>query len=319
MKPSDQKTLSCPKCGEPVQPHWKICPACEIRLIASTCPGCGQTVKENWKRCPECDTRLVCAACGRRLPPGSTACPDCESQPAATARRAPEFIEPVTGMVFVRLPGGAFTMGDTFGDGIENELPTHEVRLGPFYITRHPVTQSQWLKVMPENPSAFPGDERPVEQVSWSAVGEFLRKLSESNHGRYPFRLPTEAEWEFAARSGGRPEKFAGGGDPVFLAWYDANSDGETHPVGKKQPNGLGLFDMSGNVWEWCLDVFDENAYAKHSAENPLIDTSGPDRVIRGGSWNVDAWSVRCSRRMGFPEEFYGPALGFRVVLETGD
>jgi len=319
MKPSDQTPLSCPECGEPIQPHWKICPACETRLIALTCPACGQPVKENWKRCPECDTRLTCAACGRRLPPGSVDCPHCNPRPSAAVHPISEFIEPVTGMTFVRLPGGTFMMGDTYGDGMENELPVHEVRLGSFYIARHPVTQSQWLAAMPENPAAFAGGDRPVEQVSWTAVQDFLHKLAELNHGRYSFRLPTEAEWEYAARGGGKPEKFAGGDDPVFLAWYDENSDGATHPVGLKRPNGLGLHDMSGNVWEWCQDLFDENAYAKHTLENPLIDARGENRVIRGGSWNVDAWSIRCARRMGFSMDFHGPALGFRVVMDAGD
>ncbi len=317
MKPSDQKDLSCPACGEPVQPHWKICPACETRLRSPVCPGCGQPVKDNWKICPECDTRLACAACGRRLPPQSTVCSHCSPAPSAAAP-ASEWIEPITQMVFVHVPGGTFRMGDTFGDGIENELPVHEVCLNSFYIARYPVTQSQWLAVMPENPAAFIGNDHPVEQVSWSAVQVFLQKLAEMNHGRHTFRLPTEAEWEFAARSGGKPEKYAGGDDPMSLAWYDENSNDRTHPVGLKRPNGLGLFDMCGNVWEWCADAFDETAYIKHTIDDPRHDATGTDRVIRGGSWNVDAWSVRCTRRMGFPMEYYGPGLGFRVVMDIG-
>jgi formylglycine-generating enzyme required for sulfatase activity len=319
MKLSDDTALTCPSCGEPIQPHWKICPACETRLISPTCPRCGQPVKENWKRCPECEAYLVCSNCGRRLPAGSRVCPQCQSQPEVAEAPASRVIDSVTGIEFLLIPGGRFMMGDTFGDGFENELPVHEVELSPVYIAKYPVTQGQWLRVMPTNPAAFEGEERPVEQVSWTDVQTFLQKLADLNQARHPYRLPTEAEWEYAARSGGRAEKYAGGDQVESLAWFDENSDGETHPVGLKRPNGLGLYDMSGNVWEWCQDLFDGNAYTKHSVKKPVITAGGPDRVIRGGSWNLDAWSVRCARRFGFPPDYLGPGLGFRLAREADD
>jgi formylglycine-generating enzyme required for sulfatase activity len=314
MSPANNNNLVCPNCGEPTRSGWKICPACEFRLIALTCPLCGNEVKENWKRCPECEARLQCHICGRRLPVGSQACSYCRPHQADAEETTSEIIDSVTGMELVWVPGGKFIMGDTLGDGLENEGPVHEVELNPFYIGRYPVTQAQWLSVMPTNPSALKGDNHPVEQVSWVDVLNFLQQHAAMSPSSPPCRLPTEAEWEYAARSGGREEKYAGGDQPDSLAWFGENSDGKTHPVGLKKPNGLALYDMSGNVWEWCQDVFDENAYTGNARKNPVTAGNGPDRVIRGGSFNLDDWSVRCARRFGFAADFSGPGLGFRLV-----
>jgi len=184
--------------------------------------------------------------------------------------------DPVTGMEFIKVPGGTFMMGDILGDNKHNnEKPVHEVQLDDFYIGKYPVTQGQWKRVTGNNPANFQkGDDYPVEQVSWEDVQEFAEKLTEMNRGKYEFRLPTEAEWEYAARSGGKKERYAGGDDIDAVAWYEENSDssrnngkkerdaggddidavawhsgGSTHPVGRKAPNGLGIHDMSGNVW----------------------------------------------------------------------
>ena len=312
---------TCPACGEPVRPGWKICPACEGPLSPPACPRCGAEVRPHWRRCPECEAPLVCADCGRRLAAGEAACPQC--RPAGPAAADTTWTEPVTGMVFVRVPGGTFPMGDGFGDGVENETPVHEVRLDAFHIARTPVTQAEWRRLMPANPSRFEGADRPVEQVSWADVAAFLAALDRASGGAgRRFDLPTEAQWEYAARSGGRAERWAGG-DPVdALAWTEANSGGASRPVGRLRPNGLGLYDMSGNVWEWCRDAFRADAYRRHAAADPLVSPVGGDRVdrvIRGGSWNLDAWSARCARRFAYPEDFLGPALGFRVVMTVGD
>jgi formylglycine-generating enzyme required for sulfatase activity len=127
--------------------------------------------------------------------------------------------------------------------------------------------------------------------------------------------LPTETQWEYAARSGGLDDLYAGGGDVDAVAWYAANSQGTTRAVGTKRPNALGLYDMSGNVWEWCRDTYQADAYGRHSPRNPVIESSGEDRVIRGGSWNLDAWSARCARRFNFRADLLGPGLGFRLVM----
>jgi formylglycine-generating enzyme required for sulfatase activity len=128
------------------------------------------------------------------------------------------------------------------------------------------------------------------------------------------FRLPTEAEWEYAARSGGRKELYAGGDDIDAVAWYAENSAGSTQPVGLKAANGLGLFDMSGNVWEWCQDIYIPGSMASAGRDRTAAPNETRDRVIRGGSWSLDDWSARCSRRFGFREDYFGAGLGFRLA-----
>ncbi|MDZ4246241.1 MAG: formylglycine-generating enzyme family protein [Dehalococcoidia bacterium] len=225
------------------------------------------------------------------------------------------FKETATGMEFIFVPGGIFMMGDTFNEGIENEKPIHRVQLDPFYIGKYPVTQGQWKSLIADNPSYFQGDRLPVEQISRSDIQVFIKKLSEANEQKHTFQLPSEAQWEFAARSGGKEEMYAGGNVVGRVAWYNENSGGMAHPVGTIAPNGLGIYDMSGNVWEWCLDTFRADAYQRHHPNNPVCSDRSEEWALRGGSWNLDAWGVRCARRFGFPGDYTGPGLGFRVVL----
>ncbi len=307
--------LDCPACGEPVKPEWKICPFCETRLQDLECPACGMQVEDRWKRCPECEALLICPNCRRRIPMGAPECPRCQDPKMASAGKPDIFSDSVCGIEMVRVHGGEYQMGDVFSRGTENELPVHQVRLDEFYIGRFPTTQSQWMRLMPHNPSRFDGLDLPVEQVTWEDAQQFARKLTDAHHGKYVFRCPTEAQWEYAARSGGRRDLYAGGDDINALAWYENNSQGGTHSVGQKSANGLGLCDMSGNVLEWCQDSFAADAYKQHSAKNPLIDLPGPDRVIRGGSWSLDSWSARCARRYSFAADLFGAGLGFRLAM----
>ncbi len=310
---------TCPNCNEPVKAHWKICPVCEspLEAVKIECPQCGSEVKSSWKVCPECGNRLICKNCGKRIPRESHKCPVCEQGLLEKKSGSAEYIDPFTGMEFIMIVGGKFMMGDTFGEGLADETPVHEVELSNFFMTKYSVTQGQYIRLIGKNPSKFQkGENYPVEQVSWKDVVLFIRKLNEVNDNAFEFRLPTEAEWEYAARSGGRDEIYAGSRDPAPVAWYWENSKGSTHPVGYRRPNGLGLNDMCGNVWEWCQDNYREDAYQVHPKKNPVwIDNTG-DRVIRGGSWNLDAWSVRCARRMKFSPEFFAAGLGFRLVKE---
>jgi len=221
---------------------------------------------------------------------------------------------------FSVVPGGCFKMGDTFGDGSSDEKPVHEVCVDGFQIGKYEVTQGQWRAVMGNNPSKIQnGDNYPVERVSWSDVQDFINILNQKTGEK--FRLPTEAEWEYAARSGGKQEKYAGGEDIDEVAWYRGNSDSSTHPVGKKKPNGLGLYDMSGNVFEWCQDWYDgggmfaKGYYDISSRNNPTGPVSGSQRTNRGGGWVYGADIIRASRRGYVPPNTRLSFLGFRLAL----
>ena len=154
-----------------------------------------------------------------------------------------------------------------------------------------------------------------MEQISWDDAQVFIRKLTEMNSGKHKFRLPTEAEWEYAARSGGKKERYAGGDDIDAVAWYDKNSGGSTHPVGGKAPNDLGIHDMSGNVWEWCGDRYGKDYYRRSPRKNPRGPSSGSYRVIRGGCWAGYANNARCADRSNFMPVDSWSILGFRLVL----
>ncbi len=227
-------------------------------------------------------------------------------------------------MVFVK--GGKFTMGCTKEQGSDcygNEKPAHEVELSDYYIGKHPVTQKLWKAVMGSNPSYFKGcDDCPVEQVSWKDAQKFIRKLNELTGKNY--RLPTEAEWEYAARGGEKSKgyKYAGGTRITDVAWYGGNSGGKTHPVGKKKPNELGIYDMSGNVWEWCHDWYGGSEYyeeceGKGVVRNPIGPVKGSVRVNRGGSWYGSAGDCRVSGRIGWYPAGRGNVLGFRLARSS--
>jgi len=220
----------------------------------------------------------------------------------------------------VRVPGGCFQMGDTFGEGKSDEK-AHQVCVDDFSIGKYEVTQAQYQAVMGNNPSGFKecGPNCPVENVSWEDAQEFTRQLNDLTGRNY--RLPYEAEWEYAARSGGKNEQFAGTSDLDELgayAWFVDNSGKKTHQVGTRRPNGLGIYDMSGNVWEWCKDWYDSKYYEKSPQKNPRGPLSGSLRVIRGGSWNHSAGIARAAHRNSSYEPGYRSRdLGFRLVLPS--
>jgi formylglycine-generating enzyme len=226
--------------------------------------------------------------------------------------------EPVRPMEMVLVKGGCYDMGDTFGEGAPNEKPVHHVCVKDFYLGKYPVTQMEWVSTMAANPSAEPncGLGCPVTNVTWNDVQEFIKKLS----ARFdkPYRLPTEAEWEYAARSGGKNEKWAGTSDENELsnyAWHYNNSHYQSHPVGEKKPNGLGLYDMTGNAWEWMSDWYDEEYYAKSPSDNPQGPETGKTRVLRGGYWGDLTMWQRIARRIALDPATKGPGYGVRLVL----
>jgi len=224
----------------------------------------------------------------------------------------------VNGVTFELLyvKGGSFTMGCTpeqNGDCNNDEKPTHSVTLDDYYIGKFEVTQDLWTAVTGKNPSNKKGDNLPVENVSWNDAQDFIRQLNQMT-GEH-FSLPTEAQWEYAARGGSKSKgyKFSGGNILGNVAWYADNSGSTPHQVGTKDPNELGLYDMSGNVWEWCYDLYGN--YSSESQNNPTGPTSGSVRVLRGGSWSYFAGLARVSYRLyGQPGSRFS-GRGLRLVL----
>ena len=236
------------------------------------------------------------------------------SSTSSTVSLSAELNKLINNMVYVS--SGTFTMGATNEQGSDagsDEKPTHSVTLSSYYICKYEVTQALWRAVMGSNPSNFKGDNLPVELVSWDDCQTFINRLN-SYTGRN-FRLPTEAEWEFAARGGNysRHYKYSGSNYISDVAWYDGNSGNRTHPVGTKQANELGLYDMSGNVYEWCSDGY--GSYSSYSQNDPTGPNSGSRRVPRGGSWRNNAKYCRSSCRDNYAPGDRGYYLGLRLVL----
>ena len=216
----------------------------------------------------------------------------------------------------VKVEAGTFMMSATseMKDPYSDEKPVHQVTLtNDYYMGKYEVTQALWQAVMGSNPSNFKGDNLPVETVNWNDCQEFISKLN-SLTGR-KFRLPTEAEWEYAARGGkkSRGYQYSGSRKISDVAWYEGNSRSKTHPVGRKQANELGIYDMSGNVWEWCSDWY--GSYSSSSQTNPMGSDSGAKRVRRGGSWCYIARICRSSYRYGDAPDCRGLYLGLRLAL----
>ena len=216
----------------------------------------------------------------------------------------------------VKVEAGTFMMGATseMKDPYDDEKPVHQVILtNDYYMGKYEVTQALWEAVMGSNPSIFEGDNLPVETVSWNDCQEFISKLN-SMTGR-KFRLPTEAEWEYAARGGkkSRSYQYSGSSNISDVAWYDGNSGSKTHPVGTKQANELGIYDMSGNVYEWCSDWY--GSYSSSSQTNPTGADSGSSRVYRGGSWIYIAWLCRLSYRAVNTPGYRSYGIGLRLAL----
>ena len=211
--------------------------------------------------------------------------------------------------------------------------PIHSVRLGDYWLCEYPVTQAVWETVMGANKSYFKGATRPVERVSWNDIADkdnvhnFLSKLNTMTEGVRPegmvYSLPTEAQWEYAARGGKYwkqyPFEYSGSDKLNEVGWYDGNSHRETKPVGLKTPNLLGLYDMSGNVWEWCEDWYDSGFYGKYKKEdvvkNPCNREQGSNRVNRGGGWLISAQRCRPTDRGDDTSSLRGYRLGFRLAL----
>ena len=224
----------------------------------------------------------------------------------------------------VLIPAGTFAMGspESKQGRRDDETPRHQVVISyPFYMGKYEVTQAQWVRIMGSNPSHFKGEDLPVENVSWNDCVAFCKKLTDREQaaGRlkpgHQYRLPTEAEWEYACRAGATTRFYTGDcySDLARAGWYAGNSSSKTHPVGQKQQNAYGLYDMHGNVWEWCGDLY--GSYSSESVIDPVGQTSGSNRVVRGGCWGTNEDYCHSANRgyghLGSAYSYYG----FRLVL----
>lgn len=248
-----------------------------------------------------------------------------EAERVAAAKAHEEFLARIAvsrawvaetiGVELVPIRGGTFRMGSE--QGHRDERPLTQVILRDFALGKTEVTQAQWHAVMRSNPSRFRGSDLPVENVSWDMAMLFCRRLTDRARAAgklsagFEFTLPTEAQWEYACRAGSTGDD---AGDPGAMAWYDANSDLQTHPVGTKQVNAWGLHDMHGNVLEWCHDWFQDNLPGGRVTE-PTGPAEGSFRIYRGGGWSGDAGNLGYSRRFKIaPDDLYD-GLGFRLAL----
>jgi len=289
-------------------------------LLVAGIVGCGSETETKVVACPDCEGTVskraaTCPHCGAPLSRHASA-------PVEITTNSIGIITNSIGMKLRLVPAGDFLMGSPGTESVrENQETQHRVSIAkPFYMGVTEVTQEQYQKVMGKNPSEFKGPQNPVEQVSWADAVEFCRKLSampaEKTAG-HVYRLPTEAEWEYACRSG-TTTAYSFGDDASRLGdygWFEGNSDSSTHPVGEKKPNVWGLYDMQGNVVEWCQDRYGK--YPSGSATDPTGATSGSFRVVRGGSWDYDARFCRSAARGRLTPVFRIYHLGFRVLRSS--
>ena len=296
--PYGGKHPKCSVCG-------KLKENCAYKGNHPKCNACGQ-LKEN---CTYRGNHPQCTTCGKLCGASSNACP-------YDGKHYREYT--VNGVRFkmIVVEGGTFTMGATSEqqNPDSDEKPTHTVTLSDYYIGETEVTQELWTAVMGSNPSRFTGNmQRPVERVSWNDCQTFIQKLNRLTGAN--FRLPTEAEWEFAARGGrnSRGYQYSGSSNLGNVAWYDGNSSDTTHPVKTKSPNELGIYDMTGNVWEWCQDWFGN--YSSSSQTNPTGPGTGSRRVYRGGSWSGSTRNCRSANRGDYAPGYRNSYLGLRLVL----
>ncbi|HSV97472.1 MAG TPA: SUMF1/EgtB/PvdO family nonheme iron enzyme [Spirochaetota bacterium] len=220
----------------------------------------------------------------------------------------------IGGMSFVFVRGGEFLMGSPESEGNDHERPQRRVSVDGFAIGLHEVSQEQYKAIMDESPSYFIGEILPVEKVTWDEAMEFCRRFG-TRYG-VKARLPYEVEWEYACRAGSRTRYYWGDDLDLGYCWYEQNSTGETQSCARKDPNALGLYDMIGNVYEWCMDWYSSDYYATAPAKNPRGPAEGTERVIRGGAWSSGADDLRSAMRTGEAPGNRFSNIGFRVVIE---
>jgi formylglycine-generating enzyme required for sulfatase activity len=238
-----------------------------------------------------------------------------QEKKAPPSKPVESFTENLNGvpLEMICAPGGRFKMGSPKGKGHDGEKPRHDVTVPAFYIGKYQITQRQWNAVMDKYPSHFTGFDLPVENISWNDAKRFCEKLSQATGKAY--RLPSEAEWEYACRAGTKGDC---AGDLDAMAWYGKNAENKTHPVGQKQPNAFGLYDMHGNVWEWCEDLWHDRYDGAPTDGSAWLSGEGiQSRVIRGGSWRDGGFRIKSFTRLPKFHHNHHSYLGFRVVVSA--
>ena len=261
--------------------------------------------------------------CNALNPPTAKFCMQCGTElvipnltPNIFTASSKNFIENLGGGVqleMIYIPGGTFEMGDY--DGHASENPPHQVNIKPFYLGKYVFTQEQYQAVTGTNPSEFPSAKCPIMYVSWNQTMGFCKKLSQKTDKNY--RLPSEAEWEYACRAGTQTKYYFGDDQEQLgnYAWYSDNIKMGTQPVGQKKPNQFGLYDMHGNVWEWCSDRWHENYYNAPTDGSSWETGTDNNRVLRGGSWISNVLDCRSANRVRLPVDYYVKFFSFRVAL----
>lgn len=282
-----------------------ICPACHKEVPADAwCDACGASLK------PEPEPLRACQSCGTENRSTANFCRTCGKSLAAPAAAPAEVLQGSDGAEMVLIPAGEFMMGSD--NGRPEEQPVHRVRLDGYYIDKHPVTFELYDKFCEATGRAKPADQgwgrgkHPVINVDWEDAAAYAHWAGK--------RLPTEAEWEKAAKG---PSGLDQPGALSDYAWHVHNSGGRTHPVGEKKPNGFGLHDMLGNVWEWCADWYDEGYYSYLPCHDPKGPLSGVARVVRGGGWFMFPRYARASGRFRSQPASRDGGLGFRCVRKA--
>lgn len=314
--------MKCPHCEKEVSPEFNVCPWCGYRPKKCSKP----EHQDVWL---PTDARY-CPRCGEPLESKNTLEDERANSRTAINEDYPnedlEFDVDGVSFMMVYVEGGTFMMGaqsededdDNYDPDADEDETVHEVSLSDFHIGETPVTQELWEAIMGDNPSEHEGYDKPVDGVCWSDCQDFIKKLNKKLCNQLPqgckFRLPTEAQWEFAARGGNDPVGclYSGSDDIDDVAWYESNSDDESQPVMEKISNELGLYDMSGNVWEWCNDWY--GAYNSAPQTNPTGPAHGSDRVLRGGGWYNVATFCRVSYRC-YDNPGSCSGNGFRLAL----
>lgn len=295
------KHPKCSTCGEVIE-------QCQYGGYHPRCSTCGKIIDD----CQYRGAHPKCLTCGKVI----ENCQYGGNHPSEQELRLNRMLSELEDNM-VKVDGGTFMMGSDDKNAGYTEKPAHQVTLSSFYICKYEVTQELWQAVMGNNPSNFTGNlSRPVTFVSWYDCQKFITKLNQLTGKHY--RLPTDAEWEYAARGGNRSNGYMySGSDKIDdVAWCKDSDGGITHPVGTKKANELGLYDMSGNVWEWVQDCYD--SYSNKSQTNPTGPATGTYRVNRGGGWSDSAWLCRVSYRSNIrrPEHQFGN-LGFRLAASS--